>query len=336
MTLDKIAKSLGLTKGTVSRVISGKAAQSRISQQTIDRVREFCAKVNYLPNIHASRMQAKIVRNIMIVFHSEHNGLYDNKCFTDYNMALILGGISQIALEEGYTFTMGFYNSGTTLEELLAPFRRKEIDGMIYYGVDFPEEWLEAMRAEHTHFVGIGIEPAPDIPTVNINNREMSMQLTRELLAKGRRRFLYLASSNLSFVGKERRHGFQEVMKEAGISDYRILYSDFSQEKAYEQVKRLLQQGEFDFDAVMAANDQKALGAISALREAGYSIPEEVSVAGADNIQLCTYVTPALSTFDNCADRLGRHAARKLLDLINGIPVSNEVIKSSLFLRDSI
>ena len=230
---------------------------------------------------------------------------------------------------------MNFYNSGTSLEELLAPFRRKEIDGMIYYGVDFPPEWLDAMRAEHTHFVGIGIEPAPDIPTVNINNREMSMQLTRKLLEKGRRRFLYLASSNLSVVGKERRRGFQEAMKAAGISDYHILYSDFSEGKAYRQVKRLLQQGDFHYDAVMAANDQKALGAINALRESGYSIPEDVSVAGADNIQLCTYVTPTISTFDNCADRMGRHAARKLLDMINGIPVANEVLPSSLFMRDS-
>lgn len=335
MTLDKIAKSLGLTKGTVSRIIAGKGAESRISQKTIDRVQEFCASINFLPNIHAHRMQSKIVRNLMVMFHSDYNGFHDPRCFADYNLAMILGGISQVALQEGYTFSIRFYNAETTLDELMAPFRSHEIDGMVYYGVDFPEEWLETMRAEHTHFVGIGIKPATNIPTVNINNREMSRQLTRQLLNKGRRRFLYLAASNLSWPGRERRHGFMDAMKEAGLDDYRILYSDFSEERAYKQVKRLLQQGEFDFDAIMAANDRKALGAIAALREAGIAVPEQVSVAGADNIELATYATPALTTFDNRADLLGRQAALKLITLITGGVVQDEIIPSCLCMRDS-
>ena len=100
MTLAKIAKEIGVGKSTVSLVLNGRAKEMRISDNTVRRVRDYCEKMNYLPNIHARRMCQDVVKSIM-VFLNVHNAFLSESSFADYNVNLIMGGITESLVING-------------------------------------------------------------------------------------------------------------------------------------------------------------------------------------------------------------------------------------------
>ena len=130
----------------------------------------------------------------------------------------------------------------------------------------------------------------------------------------------------------------KDELKEAGIpfnEDKNCYQCQFQEDLAGEAVRKILA-ASMRPDAIMCANDKMALGAIRALREAGFSVPNEVSVAGGDNIELAAYVTPGLTTFENQAARQGAEACRLLLDMINGNKRPDQLISSQLVMRESV
>ena len=133
-SLNKIAKELGLSKATVSLVLSGKARKNRISEEVEKRVKAFCAEVNYVPNIH--------------------------------------GGIVLAAENIGCRVSVQLYTDDMDESRVFDWLRNHEIDGLIYYGLDMPEEWKKTFLEEGRHVVGIGTEPDENILGVNTDNFE--------------------------------------------------------------------------------------------------------------------------------------------------------------------
>jgi HTH-type transcriptional repressor purR len=336
MTLAKIAKEIGVGKSTVSLVLNGRAKEMRISDNTVRRVRDYCEKMNYLPNIHARRMCQDVVKSIM-VFLNVHNAFLSESSFADYNVNLIMGGITEVADAAGFSTIIRLYRTDMNEQLIFNSFRNHDIDGMVYYGMSMPPHWLAILKREKRRVVGIGIEPG-EIPCVNIDNYKISRSLTRLLLEKKRRKFFYLAGTDESYPGRERYRGFLDELKEAGIpfnEDKNCYQCQFQEDLAGEAVRKILA-ASMRPDAIMCANDKMALGAIRALREAGFSVPNEVSVAGGDNIELAAYVTPGLTTFENQAARQGAEACRLLLDMINGNKRPDQLISSQLVMRESV
>ena len=99
-SLATIAAELGVSKSAVSFVLNGTARKRRISPELEKRIREFCARVNYLPNIHAQRMNSVQVKNIGILLN-ENSAPFENNPFKDYNVANIVGGIADAAAAHG-------------------------------------------------------------------------------------------------------------------------------------------------------------------------------------------------------------------------------------------
>lgn len=334
LTLAQIAKETGVCKATVSLILNGKAKQNHISDATVEKIQAYCRKVNYMPNIHAVRMNKKIVGNIMVLLNTQ-DGISRKNSFTDYNVAQIVGGIAQEAEKVGYTFQIRIFNSSLDENSVFNSFRNREVDGMIYYGMRIPQEWLNIFREEKRKVVGIGVELQSGISTVNINNRDISNALTEELIAAGYHNFLYLSGTEESFPGRERFAGFLSALEKYKIKfpKNKCLYGGFHEELAMKVVTEYLKKNSTCPDAIVCANDRMAIGVISALKTLHLKIPEQIAVAGGDNIEIGRYLTPSLVTFDNLPEQMGIVAFQLLYNKINGRETENDILLESRLIQ---
>ena len=329
-SLEKIAKELGVSKSTVSLILNGHAEERRISAELEKRVRDFCEKVGYVPNINAKRASSKYVKNIGFLINQNLLSTGHNP-FSDQNTSEITGGIVSAATNEGFRVTIQFCNEETDESEILEWLRNREIDGLIYYAYSFDESWHKKFVEEKRHVVGIGIEPTGKISTVNIDNVGIMRQMCNAIIAKGKKKFTYFAGYENSYVSKQRLQGLCDALEENNLSLYNIVYANYSEEDAYNKALNI----ELDCDVVVCANDDMAIGVIRALKERGIDVPGHISVTGADNIRVCEYISPSITTIDNMNAVLGVCAFDELFNLIKGGEANNTVISSRILERES-
>lgn len=331
-SLAKIAEEIGVSKSTVSFVINGKAKEARISAEVERKVLDFCRKVNYVPNIHAQRINRRFVSNVGFLVDQSVRIDSDNP-FSDYNISAIMGGIVLGAEAENCRVSVQLYKRGMDENLVFDWLRSNEIDGLIYYGLEIPQSWKDVFKSEKMSVVGINTTPDDYISSVNIDNFEASHEITSHIINSGRRSFLYLSGIDGSFVSDERKNGFVSACTEHGVSDYEIVSARYLESEAYRIVSS------YDFrktDAVVCANDDMAIGAIAALRRRGIPIPEKVAVSGGDDIVTGRYITPSLTTFSNSHHRLGLEAVECVIAMAKGEKSRTVIIPYEILLRKSI
>ncbi|MBO5496411.1 MAG: substrate-binding domain-containing protein, partial [Oscillospiraceae bacterium] len=176
------------------------------------------------------------------------------------------------------------------------------------------------------------------IPNVTIDNIKAIKDITGYLLNLGHKRVCYLAGPSDILLYQDRLGGFREALRERDIAldPDLILHCDSSIRGGYDAVSALLN-ARRDFTALVASGDTMAIGAIRALNDAGLRVPEDVAVAGFDDISMSTLFTPTLTTVRQPKYQIGARAMEKLLDLISGKELSNwrDVLNYELVIRES-
>jgi LacI family transcriptional regulator len=146
--------------------------------------------------------------------------------------------------------------------------------------------------------------------------------MIEHLLSAGHRRIAFIAGPANNFDAFERLRGYRDALAEADptLAPW-VLPGDFSEASGYRAGQALLAADERP-EAVFAANDMMALGCLFALNQAGVRVPDDIALAGFDDIPLARYVVPSLTTMRVKIDELGAHAMRLLLELQEGVDVS--------------
>lgn len=331
-SLAKIAAEMGVSKSTVSFVVNGKAKEARISAEVESKILEFCRKVNYVPNIHAQRINRHFAGNIGFLVDRSLRADSDNP-FSDYNINAILGGVILGAEAENCRVCVQLYKDGMDENLVFDWLRSNEIDGLIYYGLEIPDAWKEVFKSEKMSVAGINTTPDLYISSVNTNNFEASREITTHIINRGRKHFLYLSGLDGSFVSDERKNGFLSACNENGISDYKVLSARYLESEAY----KIVYSHDFtETDAIVCANDDMAIGAILALKDRGIAVPERVSVAGGDDIITGKYLSPSLSTFSNSHHSLGLEAVKCVISMAKGEGSKTVIVPHKILLRKSI
>jgi DNA-binding LacI/PurR family transcriptional regulator len=337
-SLATVAAELGVSKAAVSLALSGKGRKTGLSLDLERRIVDHCRQINYQPNIHAQRMNSTCVSNIGILLDESVNTGHISP-FEEYNTSLIVGGIAAAADEAGYRFSVQLFRPEMNDDKVFDWFRNREIDGLIYYGFVMPQHWLKIFAKENRRVVGVSIEPSPDIPTVNIDNFGASYDLTEYLLEKGRREFLYFGGNQESYPGTQRYLGFCQALVDHGVvfCEENFICGDFSETRAYDLIKNNLSNDRIGaIDGIVCANDEMAIGVISALKEAGIVVSGQIAVVGADNIPAGRSLSPSLTTFDYVPFEQGRTAFRLLHDMIGGSSKPATVkLQAKLYSRNS-
>ena len=334
-SMTAVADALGVSRCTVSLVLSGRDREARIKPETAERIRDYCRKVGYQPNIHSRRMQSKIVRNIMVCVAPYICSPDRENVFSDGNFSGILGGIVTAAAAQNVNVSLSLchFNQPETRDIVFNSFLSREVDGMIFYGMDIPENWLPDIVNEKFHIVGVHSNPAVGINNVDADNyRATRLMVTEFMLKRGRRRFVYVGGTALSPVNRERYRGFVDALGAYNIvfSEDKYIKSDFMEDVAAAKINDYIKNCPEMPDAIVCANDRMAIGVLKALLANGIRVPEDVAVCGSEGVELSRYVNPTLATWDQRSKEMGRAAFELLWHKVNGKEVENIVVEAEL------
>ena len=337
MSLREIARQAGVSVATVSRVVND-VDRNKVSDETRDRVLGIARAMHYRPNPQAVALVTGRPPNVLGLYLPYNSHVFDSFYFTE-----IIRGAADAANSHGMSLALHVPSRDAPRadpSDLLGGPRA--VAGLLVIGARIGDPIIERGRAAGTPMVLVN-NPAPhaEIGSVDCDNVAGAREAVRHLLSLGRRRIAFIAGPDDSANAMDRRKGYEDALREAGIAvdPALVLPGDFLEAGGRAAMEALLALSEPP-TAVFAANDMMALGAMGALRDAGRRVPDDVALVGFDDIPLARYVAPALTTIHQPIHEVGRRAAEMVLERARAAPESapppaREVLPTRLIVRES-
>jgi len=324
-TIHDVAARAGVSAATVSRVLNGKSV---VREETQKQVLEAARKLSYVPNVAARSLSSRRSQTLGIVLPDVHGEFFSE----------VIRGIDLAARQEGYHVLVS--GSHSDIGEMLAVLAamRGRVDGLVVMAPDAEPASLRASLPPDLPLVLLSSgDPARD--TIAVDNYGGARAMMRHLAELGHRRIAFVKGPRRNADARERLRGYRDAMRRAGATadDRRELAGDFTEESGAAAARAALEIAPRP-TALFAANDSMAVGALSALAAAGVRVPEEISVAGFDDIPIARYVTPPLTTLRVDVAELGRRALGLLLEAIrqpSSAAPRRETIAATLVARTS-
>ncbi|WP_137861545.1 MULTISPECIES: LacI family DNA-binding transcriptional regulator [unclassified Sphingomonas] len=244
----------------------------------------------------------------------------------------LLASIGEAARARDCDFTVS-HTTPANYEDLVATTTTSRANGVIFLGQSMLHDAFNQLVDSNANFVVWGAQMAGQLYcSIGSDNRIGGRRATAHLARLGRKAILFLGGTDPESM--QRKRGYHEALKEAGLdADPRLVVPvDFELESADAAVSRLLRR-RAHFDGIVASSDLIALGAIRALRRAGVSVPNDVSVVGYDDMLLARLSTPALSTIRQDTFEAGRQLVSRILD--PSPDPSAERLPTDLIVRES-
>jgi DNA-binding LacI/PurR family transcriptional regulator len=319
-----VAKLAGVSHQTVSRVLNEHA---NVRPETRDRVLEAMRDLDYQRNTAA---------RTLVTRRSQTLGLITIDT-TLVGPASLLFGIEQAARDAGYFVSIVSVRTmdRTTMLDAIKRLREQAVEGIIAI---VPEETgVEALSKvpDNVPVVGVGVGYSPDVPMISVDNAAGAQLAVCHLLELGHPTVAHIAGPRRWPEAEERIAGWRAALREAGIDPPPARFGDWSARSGYTHGLEIAQDPRIT--AVFCANDQIALGAISALYRVGRRVPADVSIVGFDDIPEAAYLHPPLTTVRQDFSAVGRQSLNLLIDQISsGLrPVGRTLLPTELVIRDS-
>ncbi|WEG18865.1 LacI family DNA-binding transcriptional regulator [Alkalihalophilus pseudofirmus] len=326
MKMRDVAKYSGVSVATVSRVLKG---DSNVTQKTKEKVLKAVEELNYVPNTLArnlSKMQSKM---IVVVIPNLSNAVFSS----------IYRGIQEVLKTEGYQVILVETYNGVD-PSVIELIRNRTVEGAILLSAVMTEEEFNKKLKDlpivlATDHMSENISTAP---SVSIDNFLAAEKAVNYLANLGHKRIAYFGGIPDVLGARRRLKGYKNGLIQNGLEiDESLIFSgDWSLESGYQLANQLLLEKQLP-TAIFAVSDNMAIGAIKALKEHGFQIPEDMSIIGFDDIEVAKYVTPSLTTIEQPTIEIGTHAAKMLLTIIKDKPLDqmHVVLNSHLVIRDS-
>ncbi|MFF5289794.1 LacI family DNA-binding transcriptional regulator [Paractinoplanes globisporus] len=310
VTLQDVADRVGITAAACSMALRD---SDRISPTTKEQVRAVAAELGYVGSSAARALRRQRAGAVALIVPTTSKHVFGHSYFMH-----VLSGVTSVANDHDTQVliaTNADEARGLTAYERVM--RSHSADGAILTSAAIEDETVDRLLASGLPLVLIGNFPqlAAAI-TVSVDDRTASREATEHLIVvHGRRRLLHLTGPLDHQTGVDRRDGFHDAVAAHGLEEEAVsLEGDFSEEAG-----RQLVEGRADtFDGIVAANDDMAFGALTALRERGRDVPGEVALIGFDDFGLSRVTTPAISTVAVPAEEMAAVATERLLELIDG------------------
>jgi DNA-binding LacI/PurR family transcriptional regulator len=304
-TLHDVAALARVSHQTVSRVIND---HPNVAPATRDRVNGAIRKLRYRPNAAARNLVTRRSRTVGIVSHA----------INFYGPSQMLLHVEASFRSRGYGLTLSNVAtlSAQGLTAAIAELRSREVDGIVMITPVVRTD-IDAVTTacSGVPFVMIDINLGGHAPSVVIDQRRGGELTAEHLIAYGHRRIAVVRGPS-AWTGSVLRHaGLTSALKRAGIAPVYSEAGDWTPASGYRIAQRLISRG-VPFTAVVAGNDEMALGVMRALHEHGMRVPDDVSVTGFDDVPGAAYCQPPLTTVHQDFADLGTHAATFLIDLV--------------------
>lgn len=317
-TIKDVAAQVGVSYQTVSRVINNRPD---VRPETRDRVLAAIAKLGYRPNAAARTMGGGRAMTLGCISPN----------LVDYTFASILDGVQAEARSLGYQTFTGSAPNADDVQDLLEEMQERQVDGFLLLNPHGDGRFQHLLPLIKKGVPAVYLMNTPtNAPVSTVSGDDMygGCAGTNYLLSLGHQHIATIAGPNNEEGTRQRLYGYRQALTKASIAinESLILQGDWSPESGYQTVQDLLGQGVL-FTAVFTQNDKMALGAMQALREAGLSVPNDISVMGYDDMPLSAYFYPPLTTMAQPMDEIGRHASRLLIEHIENPDRALEQIK---------
>lgn len=326
MTLKELAKLANVSVSTVSRVVN-KNDPRAASLETRNKIWRLVRENNYIPNVTAQNLKKGNIDtitsksySISCIFARTSEGI------SDPFFSQVFQGIEHEAIKRGCNVT-GVYSAlesgiSNTYDDIV----RSKPDGIILLG-RYPKNLLTRLRGKFKNIVYTGLNRVNDSCDQVICDGYAAAQVAVKQLHS-------LGHTNIGYIGEmsneARYRGYYDALVELKLPVIRGYMLDTHQsiKGGYESGLKILRSGSSIPSAIFCANDITAFGVIKALDEQKINIPEDISIISIDNVEMCQFVSPMLTSIDIPKEDLGRFALKILLDRIEGghhLPVKVEI-----------
>lgn len=335
-TILDVAKLAGVSRSTVSRVITGNGS---VKIETLNKVKCAIEELNYTPSYFAQGIKTGKTKTLAMIV-PDYSNVYYGEMFR---------GIEKIALENGYMVLICNTDKSSTRERIyVEELIKRKVDGIIYNTYKRSKDNIEYFTklSKKTPVVFMDHIQGNDVkvPYVLAEGFDSSRKAVKYLISKGKKRIGYIRVPPYISVVQHRYEGYKQGLIESDITpDGNIVYQcpdneigKTHLEIGYEGARALMSKQDPP-NAIMTSTDIMAIGAIKYLKKSGYRIPQDVSVIGFDNITLSTIVEPSLTTIAQPTCKIGEEAAKILLAKINGDEdVEDQIMfEAELIIRES-
>lgn len=324
--MDDIARATGVSISTVSRALR---RDPNVALATQDRIRAVASALDYHMNLNASRLRTGRTQTIAIAVPALNNWYF----------AELMAGAHAVLAENAYDTVVAVVAESGSLQRILRDANPStgRLDGVIVVDMDIAPSVVRSLRAAGTIVTTTG-RAHPHYSSVMIDDVAAARTATSHLIGLGHRKIAMIGGSGAGpspfYVPERRRAGYALALEHADLEAHQDEASgDFALLGGYEAAVGLFENNATPPSALFCMSDQMAIGAVRALRDLGFGVPDDVSVIGVDDHELAESF--GLTTVRQPVRSIGRNAASLLLDQLvdRDAPPKHRTIATELVVR---
>lgn len=324
-TLEDVARHAGVSYQTVSRVLNKSV---NVAEKTRIRVEQAIEELRYVPNRLAQQLVGKRTQTLGLITTS----------LALHAPSQIAASVKKHARDAGYQVLISMIdeNDATAIQQSINDFKSQFVEKIV---INVPLETPQARAiTEHNEDVTcLFLDVAPDSGVFHVifdpaNGTQESVKQLREL---GHKNIALLPGPQNSISAQLRLASWLSSLAEFGLTPSAVIFGTWDAQSGYDGTQQLIND-KVDFSALLAGNDQMALGVLSALNKAHITVPQQVSVIGYDDSYESAFFTPSLTTVRLDLDAQGKEAVARVLAVTQGKTPDSCVLPAEFVLRDSI
>jgi LacI family transcriptional regulator len=328
LTIEDIARLSGVSRSTVSRVIN---SDVNVKGETRRKVLEIIKDINFQPNLAAKGLATGRTNVIGVVIPAGVSVI-----FTDPYFPQFIQGVSSTCNNRNYSVMLWLAEPEYERRMISRILHNGLVDGVIVAKTLMNDPIVTSLYESKMPFILIGRHPSMDVNCLDVDNLQAGRKATLHLLRLGYKRIATITGSQDQSVGYDRYQGYLKAFQDYGqlARPELVVEGDFTEEGGYNAMQRLIPQKP---EAVFAASDMMAYGAMRALREANLQIPGDVAVVGFDDIPASSKTNPPLTTVRQQVSQMGSKAVEFLINLIENDFRSTQhiIMDTELVVRES-
>lgn len=326
VTIKDVALAAQVSVATVSRALNG---HTNVAESVRSRVMAAAKQLRYTPHAAARSLSSRRTHTLGVVLPDLYGEFFSE----------LVRGVDQAAREHGLHLLVSSYHGHPEEQGEALRAMRGRVDGLLVMSPYVVAPAVMATDLTSLPVVLINTQTAAEgIAALSVDNYGGAVAMVEHLVASGHRRIAFIAGPEDNFDAHERRRGYRDALARL-LPDARewILPGDFDEASGHRAGLALVATATRP-DAVFAANDMMALGCLFALSQAGIRVPDDIALAGFDDIPLARYVHPSLTTMRVNIAEVGDRAVRMLLAQLGKEPMpamANVVMTPDLIVRES-
>lgn len=332
VNIKTVAQMAGVSVSTVSKIINN---YTDVGEETKQKVMKIMKETGYIPSNSAKTLATNKSNIIGVVFAGHLN--------IDFTHPFFVSVLNAFKKQMGFLgYDLLFFSNEKfhqSSEDYLARCHHFQVDGCIIISGEEVEPCIHELDQSNIPCIGVDIQlSGKNSGTIMSDNYKMSTKVVEHFYLLGYRELGHIGGPATSEIAQMRKSGFIHALENFGLTindTWFIDGKDFYEQSGYDAMSQWIESGDVA-RAIFASSDLLAIGAIRALKEHGYRVPEDVAIIGCDDIEPGQYITPPLTTIRQDKDKIGKLAAMMLFDMMNNqMEARSVVIEPLLIVRES-